>query len=300
MEYIEFVENTERTLWGAYIPHDYFYISPIAVQPDSMFYEINRRGIVSQTPPSFEVHRRDTYIYHTLCCLIGGNGTFYVRGNRYDLQRGQGILLPACEAHAYFSHSSSPMGLVWAEFAGGDSNRIAKYVLDTGGPVFQDSHFQYASDQLTSLFLQQNIPKSKISDILYGILMDLCAEPDRIGKPHADTVQDILNFIDLHLGEHLTLTDLAARWGYNPTYFSHMFTKIAHMPFSRYLLHRRVSKACYLLSTSELSLEQIANELGFCNVYYFINRFKSVTQVTPAKYRRENYGTAFQMESNRK
>ena len=130
MRYVDHVEKNDRTLGGAYIPHDVFYIAPFPAQPDGILYQMNRAGIVCCTPPDFQIGRHDAYAYHLIHCVISGRGTVTLGDQTYRLQRGQIFLLPAYEAHNYCSDPKDPMGLVWIEFCGGDSNRLVKASMD--------------------------------------------------------------------------------------------------------------------------------------------------------------------------
>ena len=55
--------------------------------------------------------------------------------------------------------------------------------------------------------------------------------------------------------------------------------------FSKYVMNRKISHACYLLETTSWSVERIAQELGFCDISHFIQRFKAIKGVTPMAYR---------------
>jgi AraC family transcriptional regulator, arabinose operon regulatory protein len=51
------------------------------------------------------------------------------------------------------------------------------------------------------------------------------------------------------------------------------------------LIRTRVERASWLLKTSKLSLEEIAAECGFTDVYYFIRQFRKRLGTTPGRYR---------------
>lgn len=57
------------------------------------------------------------------------------------------------------------------------------------------------------------------------------------------------------------------------------------MTITEYLLEYRLSKAAGLLETSGLSISEIAAKTGFCDVSYFIKKFKEKTRITPNAYR---------------
>ena len=61
-----------------------------------------------------------------------------------------------------------------------------------------------------------------------------------------------------------------------------------HTTPANFILQRRISRAKYLLITTNESLEAIAEALGFCNTSHFIARFKAPEKVTPTEYRKQN------------
>ena len=74
-------------------------------------------------------------------------------------------------------------------------------------------------------------------------------------------------------------------FGYHPAYFSSLFSRTTGVTFSKYVMNRKISHACYLLETTGWSVERIAQELGFCDISHFIQRFKHLKGVTPMAYR---------------
>ena len=295
MRYVDHVEKNDRTLGGAYIPHDVFYIAPFPAQPDGILYQMNRAGIVCCTPPDFQIGRHDAYAYHLIHCVISGRGTVTLGDQTYRLQRGQIFLLPAYEAHNYCSDPKDPMGLVWIEFCGGDSNRLVKASMDRSTPVFEGPVFQTVVELCTSLLYQPSLPAPEVvSRTIYEMLLALYAHARRHNSKQEALTQKFVTYMDDHLHEPLHLADVAQAFGYHPAYFSNLFLKNTGVSFSKYLLHRRISRACYLLVTTDLPLERIAHDLGFCDASHFAHRFRQVEGVSPSLYRRENHGFATQ------
>ena len=58
--------------------------------------------------------------------------------------------------------------------------------------------------------------------------------------------------------------------------------------FAKYVMNRKISHACYLLDTTNWSVERISQELGFCDISHFIQRFKAHEGMTPIAYRSSN------------
>ncbi|MCK2169525.1 helix-turn-helix domain-containing protein, partial [Thalassospira xiamenensis] len=51
--------------------------------------------------------------------------------------------------------------------------------------------------------------------------------------------------------------------------------------------HLKITRACYLLDITDLSITQVAADLGYDDPYYFSRQFKKVMGVAPRDYRRE-------------
>lgn len=94
-----------------------------------------------------------------------------------------------------------------------------------------------------------------------------------------------------YMGDHYadcSLQEIAEKFGYNPDYLSVRFQKITGTTFSQKLLMIRLEQSLYLLRTSELTIEEIALEIGFHDKSYFMKKFKEYYGVTPSKYRKEH------------
>lgn len=94
----------------------------------------------------------------------------------------------------------------------------------------------------------------------------------------------IKSYIKKHLGQKLTLEDLAAILHLSPFHFARMFKQSFGDSPANYIIRQRVELAKMLLSGKE-DLSFIALECGFCHQSHFINYFKKVVGVTPSKYR---------------
>ena len=239
--------------------------------------------------------------------LVGGcpHDIFYITPTPIDLEglylqvnleKGQLFVLAAHEHHVYSSDPEDPMGLAWVEFGGGNSTPLVQHLLDIAGPVFGGEVFQEVMSLCTAILYHPDRHNPKISQILYDMLMKLCAEAETdISSSTAN--QEIIRYIEDNLGSHLTLSEVAGYFGYHPSYFSARFSKITGMPFSKYVMYRRMSRACLLLMTTQMSIEQIAQSLGFYDLSHFTQRFKAAEGITPSRYRRESRGLTGQVES---
>ena len=98
----------------------------------------------------------------------------------------------------------------------------------------------------------------------------------------------IENYISNHYKENITLDKLSDLTFLNKYYLSHEFKKYSGKSPIDFLLTKRLNEAKKLLSTTDLSIAQISNIVGFGNSSYFSQYFKKTLGQSPSEYR-NNY-----------
>ena len=268
-------------------PHEVFYFARKPIIHTGIYNQVNRAGIMINTPAHFHITRNGSYQYCVIHCAFRGRGYVCVRGKRHTVEAGSCFLLTAQEPHEYWADPDDPWKLAWIEFGGGMSGQLTRYILDRGGPVFSGGVYHRQLEQCTAILSREDMPEPKVSAIIYDMLMGLCAEVDASAAPES-TLRDVLAYISDHLGSRLTLERVASVFGYNPSYFSAMFSKGVGVGFCKYVQLQRINRACILLITTGWPLESIAQELGYYDASHFIHAFRQAEGVTPSAYRREN------------
>lgn len=95
-----------------------------------------------------------------------------------------------------------------------------------------------------------------------------------------------LTHIREHMGEHISLDEVARVVHLSPSYFSRLFKTETGQTFSEYLQTVRIERAKSYLKREDFSLTEIAEKTGFFDQSHFIKTFKQATGVTPGLYRR--------------
>lgn len=86
----------------------------------------------------------------------------------------------------------------------------------------------------------------------------------------------------------LTLADVAGAVHVTPPYLSRLLMREYGKNFIDLLSERRIQKAQELLTTTNLEIERITDQVGYKNSKYFIKAFKRMTGLTPGQYRKEH------------
>ena len=105
-------------------------------------------------------------------------------------------------------------------------------------------------------------------------------EPDGVWS-----IDDAIRYIELHYSDSFGLDWFVARCAMNVTDFSRRFKERAGCPLFEFINRQRVARACALLKSSDLSIIDIAEAVGYNNLSFFNRYFLRITGLSPRAYR---------------
>lgn len=99
-------------------------------------------------------------------------------------------------------------------------------------------------------------------------------------------ITEAKRYIQKHYQETLRLEDVSSAVGFNATYFSALFKKETGQNFMDYLTELRINKSKALLCSDDLSIQDVAELVGYRDLKYFSRLFKKITGVSPSDYKK--------------
>ncbi|CAM4261715.1 response regulator [Paenibacillus phoenicis] len=108
---------------------------------------------------------------------------------------------------------------------------------------------------------------------------------DRRETDSSQLIWHIVDYLDAHYFEDISLIDVATRFHLDPSYLSKLFKSVTSENFIEYVTRKRIEKACELLRSSERKISEISELIGYENQRYFSQVFKKSTGQTPSEYR---------------
>tara|TARA_R110002096_G_scaffold147671_16_gene307721 strand:- start:61633 stop:62463 length:831 start_codon:yes stop_codon:yes gene_type:complete len=102
-------------------------------------------------------------------------------------------------------------------------------------------------------------------------------------------VESAMDFMHSNLARKLTSEHVASAAGLSVRNLNHLFQQHVRMSPMRVLLDFRLDRACRMLRHGDSSIEQIAEDCGFPNRYYFSRMMKQHRGTSPAAYRRSEF-----------
>lgn len=245
----------------------------------------------AQTPQMLGMRRLGHF---ALVYLFEGHGRYEdQRGVKRDLSGGDCFLVFPDIPHHYGPVDD---GRDWNEF----------YVVFEG-PVFdlwrregllleEDAFFRLEPNYLWLKRFREVVdqkaipsPQSSLSDIsrLQVLLADIlgCQASALIGNDESAWLQQAYALIEDAGASRPDYHAIARKLGVSYDVFRRRFARLSGHSPGRYHQVRVVDRACSLLCKTRLTHEEIAEQLGFCDAFYFARAFKQVTSTSPKQFR---------------
>ncbi len=226
-------------------------------------------------------HGLDSRVLHEsvlLYCVAGG-GWFSQGGVKHDVHPGDLFCCLEGEDHGYGCDRGG-WEIHWVHFGGTQSvPLLAQAGFTAADPIHavgRDTPLIAAFNRLLDC-LGRNNPTAAwdASGHLYWLLLTLIKSRVRTGRDLTALIPDDCECLD----------DLVAQSGYSKYHYCRLFKQQTGRSPWQYITERKLERARELLLATQLSVKEVACQLGFNTPDYFSRLFARHTGVTPSEYR---------------
>lgn len=165
-------------------------------------------------------------------------------------------------------------------------------VFEEGHPVHDtlSQYMQESYDEYISKDVCYKLPiRANIYLMMTSLLRYYCGsknELDRMIYHNVMRLRPIITYIAEHYKEKIYIETMSEMITVSPDYFTKMFKdSIGRTPID-YINGLRINRAMQMLATTDISVNDISDELGFSNSNYFHKIFKQYMETSPAAYRK--------------
>ncbi len=159
--------------------------------------------------------------------------------------------------------------------------------LEQVGPMFQSAFHSYVDKApMASLLL-----KGSCYVLLSRLLTIAISQQAGQTEHHPDTqskqlikLKPVMQYIEDHMGESITAERMAEMIDMSPKYFYSFFKANIGLTPQNYITRIRMNRARALLSAGELTIKEIAYQLGYADPYTFSKVFKRMHKTSPSKF----------------
>ncbi len=229
---------------------------------------------------NFVYHLHNSYEF--MVCL-DGEIEICVDTMTYILKKHQCFLIPPLMVHSYktpvYSHSYL---CVFSQSFIPDYHGTYKDLFPEK-PIFELSE----PLKLIGILKAQADPYS-IKSVLYQILS--CQIKDSNFSYHKQRsypiINELIEYIENHYHEELTLKEIALQMGYAYNYISSIFNSIFGTNFMDLLNSYRILKAQQLLISENISIAEVSEKCGYSCVRSFNRNFIKYTHTKPSEFKK--------------
>ena len=115
----------------------------------------------------------------------------------------------------------------------------------------------------------------------------------KISKVIREEINEICNYMEMHLDEKITIDYLCHKFYISPTTLKKYFRNIYGQPVYTWLSHKRMEKAAELLCYTSMTVLEIAQAVGYSSLSQFNVVFKKCYTCTPRQYRNRSDSVDF-------
>lgn len=180
------------------------------------------------------------------------------------------------------------------------------------------SFFRSVLDNNNTGFLLIAVPQERrIREIIRGILHEHFAGEEYASDIMPDHLAILFAFILRHCGDRYerhdgasdrwrsepmlavlkyiqtnyktaSLNELAERFHYEPSYLGKQIKALTGKNYTEIIREMRLDEARRLLRTTELSIDEVAEQVGYLGRAHFFRSFRAAERMTPSEYRKQN------------
>ncbi|SEP66780.1 helix-turn-helix domain-containing protein [Flavobacterium urocaniciphilum] len=167
-------------------------------------------------------------------------------------------------------------------------NMVCQRCIMAVQTILKSLHLKYNYVILGEIEIENNInetEKQSLSTKLQEIGFELIDD-----KKH-QIIEKIKNYVIQfihHDKESLKINlsnFLSSELGYEYNYLSNLFSEVEGTTIEKYVIIQKIEKVKELIVYDELSLKEIAFQMGYSSVAYLSNQFKKVTGLTPSHFK---------------
>lgn len=246
-------------------------------------------------PWSFSLHNHDNLLEISL--VVAGKADFECDRVRYTLVPGDLVVKNAGILHSEMSSPTDEFEQYCLGISGVHADGMPPNVLVPEGisPVIPTGNAYEFLKSMTSYLYEISSDNSiKSSDLtrqaienelslINMMVMNAVEVSDQTS--HSQLVSDVLDYVDDHVYEVMSLDSLAKQFFVSTYHLAHRFKDEVGCTVNQYILNRKLGKAQERLVFSTDPIKQIAADCGYTNLQYFYSVFKKNTGNTPAEMR---------------
>jgi len=230
--------------------------------------------------------------HQTLIFVTSGQATYWLNGTEIDLNKGDVLYIPSGEAVGFNASGHHKHQKYSVHFSSTeDADQLLTALFSTSDYYYKCHmrNFDYFKQRCSMLLQLWSDSSPGHHIICQGILLELIGlilknaeEPQHNSAKKQYFISQLQNYIVSNCCKSIRLTDLADYIERSPNYVTKIFKDVLDQSPIEYIHQVKIAKAFELLQTNSMTVSDISDHLGYCELSYFHRIFKKFTGVTPS------------------
>ena len=281
--------------------HESFNITGFFIQPHVMHVNTIDRGTFASADGKTHSHRAFEF-----SMILSGKVQYETGGAPILIEAGQSIVIPPDTPHSWLTVEDSVifsfMLFISCHGEGARENmtrlkqaiEYCRYCIKSCDGIIQPvMDIINEADNTKSGFDEkiQCLTRIVYIELFRRLLPDHRPErqtwrqPPRRGDITASVVEQVYFYVQDNLAQPVKLQDISSFLGISVNHLNAVFKKHHGCSIHKYIISRRIEKACSLLQKTDRPLKDIAAAVGYEDTNYFCRIFKKHNGVTPSQFR---------------
>ncbi|MBP2002118.1 AraC-like DNA-binding protein [Paenibacillus shirakamiensis] len=240
--------------------------------------------------PGWKWQKREQALQnYDLFYVWSGEGTVTLNDQAIAVSRGSCFLFRPGDHTSAIHNPQKPLVLTYIHF---DIDEPV-YEVPSSYRLLQDTlDFEYMLSRYVRLFLVKAYAAEEearliLKQLMIALLREERQQPveKKVSNQLTEVIHEIANYVLQHPGLTHRVEDLAARAGLSSRYFSIKFKELTGASVQSYIIKSRIDRAQHLLLHAGMNVTEVADALGYRDIFFFSRQFKQYTGKSPSEIR---------------
>lgn len=260
----------------------------IDVSPSSFVLKSATAKIVCE--PNWKWARREKPLANfDLFYVWSGEGELVLNDVAYKIGKGSCFLFRPGDYTSATHNPQKPLVLTYIHF---DIEGDVHQIPDRYRVIHDTLDFEYLLARYVRLFLEKTYAADIeaqliLKQMMIHIIREDLTEPveRKVSNQISEVIHEISNYIRQNPGITHRVEDLAKRAQLSPRYFSIKFKELIGTSVQTYIIRTRIERAEHLLHHAGMNVTEVADALGYRDIFFFSRQFKQYTGKSPSEIR---------------
>ncbi|MFR0881416.1 MAG: helix-turn-helix domain-containing protein [Oscillospiraceae bacterium] len=249
-----------------------------------------------KTRDVFETRRDKGRKDYQLLYIASGKSHFFIDGKEHIVTAGHMVIFHPDEPQHYKYYKEDRTSVYWVHFTGSQVEKILEhYNIIRGEKIIYSGtspDFQWLFGQIIQELQLCRKQYDEMLTLLLRNIFILIRRSLEINKNFTDTMEKEVSYAIYYFRDNfnkeINVDEYAQSLNISVSWFIRCFRQITGMTPLQYVINLRISNAQMLLETSDYTISQIAESVGYENALYFSRLFHKQTGISPKEYRKKS------------